>query len=180
VSTTPSGPPARRPPLVLVTGGARSGKSRFALARASVLGLPRLFVATAEALDGEMAARIARHRAERGGEWRTIEAPLRLADVARREEGQAIVVDCLTLWLANVMGDGAEAKVEESVSDLVAAFAERRSAIVAVTNEVGAGIVPENPLARAFRDAAGSMNQRVAAIADEVHLLVAGQPLRVR
>jgi adenosylcobinamide kinase/adenosylcobinamide-phosphate guanylyltransferase len=170
-----------RPPLLaLVTGGARSGKSRFALERAGSLGLPKTFVATAEALDDEMAERIARHRSDRGGGWRTVEEPRRLAEVVRRERGQALVVDCLTLWLANVMGDRPSPAVDGAIDDLVAALGERRSAIVAVTNEVGSGIVPEHALARAFRDAAGRLNQRVADVADEVHLLVAGQPMRVK
>lgn len=166
--------------LALVLGGARSGKSRFALERACKTGLPLLFLATAEARDEEMAEKIARHRVDRGELWRTIEEPRRIADVVRRESGQAIVVDCLTLWLANVMGEDPRTPVEPFLDELVDALAKRRSAIVAVSNEVGFGIVPENALARVFRDAAGRMNQRVAALADEVTLLVAGQPLRVK
>lgn len=169
-----------RHPIVLVLGGARSGKSRFALRRAAALGLPKVFVATAEALDEEMAARVARHRAERGEGWRTIEEPLRIADVVARESDQVIVVDCLTIWLANRMGNSPATPTEGAVDELVARLGERRSAVVAVSNEVGSGIVPDNPLARAWRDAAGLMNQRVAEVADEVWLLVAAQPLRVK
>lgn len=167
-------------PLILILGGARSGKSRFALERARAVGLSPLFLATAERRDEEMAARIARHRAERGGDWRTVEEPRRIAEVIGREPGQVIVVDCLTLWIANLMGDDPAAEVEPAVAELIAALAERRSAVVAVSNEVGMGIVPENALGRAFRDAAGRMNQRVAELANEVTLLVAGQPFRVK
>jgi len=169
-----------RRPIVLVTGGARSGKSRFALERAATLGSPRLFVATAEARDEEMKARIARHRAERGRRWRTVEAPRRLAAVLRRGSAPVLLIDCLTLWLANVMGDDARRDVVPQIENLVAALSRRRSAVVMVTNEVGLGIVPDNPLGRAFRDAAGFMNQRVASLADEVYLLVAGQALRIK
>ena len=169
-----------RRPIVLVTGGARSGKSRFALERAATLGSPRLFVATAEARDDEMKARIARHRAERGRRWRTVEEPRRLAAVVRRHSAPVLLIDCLTLWLANVMGDDARRDVAPQIENLVAALSLRRSAVVMVTNEVGLGIVPDNPLGRAFRDAAGFMNQRVASLADEVVLLVAGQALRIK
>jgi adenosylcobinamide kinase / adenosylcobinamide-phosphate guanylyltransferase len=168
----------KQPLLALVTGGARSGKSRFALARAASLGLPRVFVATGEGGDEEMMARIARHRAERDPAWRTIEEPLELAATLRAEVGQALVVDCLTLWVSNLMEAGRD--LDRAADDLVAALRERRSAVVVVTNEVGSGIVPDNAVARAFRDATGLLNQRVADLADEVHLLVAGQPLRVK
>jgi adenosylcobinamide kinase/adenosylcobinamide-phosphate guanylyltransferase len=127
-----------------------------------------------------MAERIARHRSERGSEWRTIEEPRRLAAALRERSGGVALIDCLTLWLANLMGDTPETNTEDHVADLVAALAERHAGVVAVTNEVGLGIVPEHALARAFRDAAGLMNRRVAEIADEVHLLVAGQPLRIK
>lgn len=170
----------KRPPIVLVTGGARSGKSRFALGRAAKLGSPRIFVATAEPRDGEMAARIARHRAERRRAWRTVEEPIEISRVLRGQRRGVVVIDCLTLWLANRMGDEPAKDVAPAIDELVEALESRRSAVVAVTNEVGLGIVPESPLARAFRDAAGFMNQRVADIADHVYLLVAGQPLRVK
>ena len=166
--------------LVLALGGARSGKSRFALSRAERFGLPRLFLATGEAGDAEMAGRIARHRADRGERWPLVEEPRRVAEVLRHETAKAIVVDCLTLWLANVLGDGPADSVAGEVDDLVEALAARRNAVVAVSNEVGLGIVPENALGRAFRDAAGRLHQRVADVADEVYLLVAGQPLRIK
>jgi adenosylcobinamide kinase/adenosylcobinamide-phosphate guanylyltransferase len=165
------------PSLILVLGGARSGKSRFALERSAALPAPRLFVATAEAGDDEMAERIARHRRERGEEWRTREEPLRIAPVVGEADGGVVLVDCLTIWLANVLEAGLDPETE--VTALVDALAARRAAVVAVSNEVGLGIVPANALARAFRDAAGRMNQRVAAIADEVWFLVAGRALRM-
>jgi adenosylcobinamide kinase/adenosylcobinamide-phosphate guanylyltransferase len=168
------------PPLVFVLGGARSGKSRFALERASSLAAPRRFVATGEARDAEMAERIARHRAERGEGWQTVEEPRAITDVLRRAKDGVSVVDCLTLWLANVMGDRVDADVTPQLDGLVAALEARRAAIVVVSNEVGLGIVPDHPLGRAFRDAAGIMNRRVAAVADEMHFLVAGQALRFK
>jgi adenosylcobinamide kinase / adenosylcobinamide-phosphate guanylyltransferase len=168
------------PPIVLVTGGARSGKSRFAITRAESLGSPRVFLATAEARDDEMTRRIASHRAERGRRWQTVEEPLAIAAVLQRQRRGVVLIDCLTLWLANQMGECPSTNVAPAVDELVEALVSRRSAVVAVTNEVGLGIVPENALARAFRDATGFLNQRVAAIADEVFLLVAGQPLRVK
>jgi adenosylcobinamide kinase/adenosylcobinamide-phosphate guanylyltransferase len=172
----------RRPlsPLILVTGGARSGKSRFALDRAADLGPPRVFLATAQAGDDEMAARIARHRADRPRGWRTVEEPLRLAQALRRFEGGVVLIDCLTLWLANLMNDDAEFDPAASIEELLRALRARRAAVVVVTNEVGSGIVPESPLGRAFRDDAGVMNQRVAEAADEAHLVVAGRALRIK
>jgi adenosylcobinamide kinase/adenosylcobinamide-phosphate guanylyltransferase len=156
---------------VLVGGGARSGKSRWALERARKCGGRLVYIATAEALDDEMSIRIARHRAERSGEFETIEEPRELAKAIRSAQGDAIVVDCLTLWLANVMGDAEET---------IAAAKEHAAEVICVTNEVGCGIVPENALAREFRDRAGRMNQRFAEAADEVYWMVFGQPLRVK
>ena len=166
-------------PLVLVLGGARSGKSRFALDRAAALGPPCVFVATAEERDAEMVARIARHRAERSSEWQTIEEPTRLDDVLRAAASGVVLIDCLTLWLANVM-ESADPDVGAALDDMLGALGQRKAAIVAVSNEVGLGIVPEHAVAREFRDMAGTMNRRIAEIATEVHLLVAGQPLRVK
>jgi adenosylcobinamide kinase/adenosylcobinamide-phosphate guanylyltransferase len=166
-------------PLVLVLGGARSGKSRFALDRAAALGPPWTFVATAEERDAEMVARIARHRADRSNEWRTIEEPTRLDQVLRETASGVLLIDCLTLWLANVM-ESADPDVDGAIVDLVAGLGERRAAVVAVSNEVGLGIVPEHAIAREFRDMAGTMNRRIAEIATELYLLVAGQPLRIK
>lgn len=157
--------------VVLVGGGSRSGKSRWALDRARKRGGRLVFIATAEALDEEMAGRIAKHRAERGGEFQTIEEPLELARAIRSVQGDAIVVDCLTLWLSNVAGD---------VDDAISAAQEHAGEVIFVTNEVGCGIVPDNALAREFRDRAGFVNQRFAEAADEVYWMVFGQPLRVK
>ena len=160
--------------IVLVGGGARSGKSRWALERARKCGGRLVYVATAEALDEEMSGRIARHRSERGKEFVTIEEPLDLARALRSAEGDAIVVDCLTLWLSNAMS------AADRTAETIAAAKEKNAAVIFVTNEVGCGIVPDNALAREFRDRAGRMNQRFAEAADEVYWMVLGQPLRVK
>jgi adenosylcobinamide kinase/adenosylcobinamide-phosphate guanylyltransferase len=161
------------PPVTLVIGGARSGKSALAerLVRAS--GLPRTYVATAEAWDDEMAARIAQHRADRGERWRTVEAPHDLMPVLAAAAG-VVLVDCLTLWLTNRML--AEADLAAEGAALVAAMAASPARVVAVTNEVGMGIVPDNALARRFRDAQGRLNQAVAAQAGMVVGVMAGLP----
>ena len=161
--------------LVLVGGGARSGKSRWALDRARGCGDRLVYVATAEALDDEMSKRIARHRSERGDEFVTIEEPLDLARAIRSAEGDAVVVDCLTLWLSNLMRAS-----EDRTEETIAAAKEKHALVIFVTNEVGCGIVPENALAREFRDRAGIMNQRFAEAADEVYWMVFGQALRVK
>jgi adenosylcobinamide kinase/adenosylcobinamide-phosphate guanylyltransferase len=158
--------------IVLIGGGSRSGKSRFALERARREGSNLVFVATAEARDEEMRERIARHRAERGDQFRTVEAPLDLAGAIRSSEADAIVVDCLTLWLANTM--------QSEFADLEDAARLSRAWVILVTNEVGCGIVPDNALARQFRDLAGMLNQRMAEAAGEVYWMVFGQPLRVK
>lgn len=170
---------ASLPRVTLVLGGARSGKSRHAemLVRAAGGGV---YLATAQALDAEMAARIARHRAERGRDWTTIEEPLELAAALERgaRAGQPILVDCLTLWLSNLMGAGRG--VEAETARLLAALKVLPAPVVFVSNEVGLGIVPDNALARAFRDEAGRLNQAVAAAADRVVFLAAGLPLALK
>jgi adenosylcobinamide kinase/adenosylcobinamide-phosphate guanylyltransferase len=169
---------------VLVGGGARSGKSRFALARALELagGGEALFIATAEASDDEMRARIFRHREERGGRLRTVEAPLELpAALDGAGDAAAVLVDCLTLWLSNLLVGGASAdQALERVDELAAAVARRRAPVVLVTNEVGMGLVPETPLGRLFRDVAGLAHQRLARDADELHVAIMGVVLRLR
>jgi adenosylcobinamide kinase / adenosylcobinamide-phosphate guanylyltransferase len=165
--------------LALVLGGARSGKSRHAEALVAALPPPWLYIATGEPRDNEMAARIAGHRARRGAQWRTVEAPHDLAGaLASAPAGAAVLVDCLTLWLSNVMLAGADVEVE--IARLERALADRGGYTVLVANEVGLGIVPDNALARRFRDAAGRLNQRLAAAADRVVLLVAGVPVKVK
>jgi adenosylcobinamide kinase/adenosylcobinamide-phosphate guanylyltransferase len=164
---------------ILVTGGARSGKSALAEELVADLGPRAVYIATANAGDPEMAARIAAHRDRRGAGWTTLEAPHDLAGaLAATDDGRPRLVDCLTLWLSNLMLDGRD--WSGAGGALVAALGAQASPVVLVTNEVGAGIVPENALARAFRDAAGQLNQRVAAAADEVFLVVAGLPLRLK
>jgi adenosylcobinamide kinase/adenosylcobinamide-phosphate guanylyltransferase len=164
---------------ILVTGGARSGKSALAERLALGFGDAAVYIATAEAGDAEMAARIAAHRARRGDGWRTVEAPRDLVGaLAETDGGAPRLVDCLTLWLSNLMLAGIDWRVEAGA--LVAVIGRQASPLVIVTNEVGAGIVPENRLARRYRDAAGELNQMVAAAVDEVWLTVAGQLLRLK
>jgi adenosylcobinamide kinase / adenosylcobinamide-phosphate guanylyltransferase len=173
--------------LILVGGGVRSGKSAFALARAAALGGRAAFVATAEALDGEMDARIARHRAERGDRFTTVEAPLdlpealtALGDAAPIDRAGVVVIDCLTLWLSNLLvRDTPPARLHARLDDLAAALARRRFHAIVVTNEVGMGVVPPTPLGRAFRDLAGTAHQRLAALADEIHLAALGVVVRL-
>lgn len=166
------------PRLTLVLGGARSGKSRHAEALLARLPPPWVYVATAQALDGEMRARIDEHRARRDPGWRTVEAPLDLPG-ALREAGHApALVDCLTLWLSNLMLGGHDPEAAEAA--LIVSLAEREAATVLVSNEVGLGIVPDNALAREFRDRAGRLHQRLAAVADQVVFTVAGLPMAVK
>lgn len=165
--------------LTFVLGGARSGKSRHAEALIRRHPAPWRYVATAEALDDEMAARVAEHRARRPDGWLTTEAPLDLADaLATVPAGQPVLVDCLTLWLSNLILAGRDPDAESR--RLAAVLAAPRGPWVAVSNEVGFGIVPDNALARRFRDAAGRLNQTVAAAAGEVFLVAAGLPLRLK
>ncbi len=164
---------------ILVTGGARSGKSALAEKLTLEMGRPAIYVATAEARDEEMALRIARHQARRGAEWRTIAAPLALVATLQETDGAGPrLVDCLTLWLSNLMLGGHD--WEAAAQDLAAVLPGLVAPVVFVTNEVGGGIVPDNALARAFRDAAGILNQTVAAACDEVWLSVCGCPLRIK
>lgn len=165
--------------VILITGGARSGKSRRAELRTRAFPGRPVYVATAEALDAEMTERIARHRARRGTDWIEREVPLDLVSaLAASDGGGARLVDCLTLWLSNLMH--AERDWERAVTELADALPRQSSPVVLVTNEVGLGIVPDNALARRFRDAAGIMNQMIAAIADEVEFMVAGLPMKLK
>jgi adenosylcobinamide kinase/adenosylcobinamide-phosphate guanylyltransferase len=167
------------PQLTLVLGGARSGKSRYAEDLIAAVRPPWTFVATAGAGDAEMAERIAVHRSRRGENWQTIEAPHDLsAALAAVATDTPILVDCLTLWLSNRML--AEADLDAEIAHLEAALDGRRAPVVLVSNEVGSGIVPDNELARRFRDLQGRLNQRMAARADRVVLMVAGLPIVVK
>ena len=166
------------PKLTLVLGGARSGKSRHAEGLITALPPPWTYVATAEAGDEEMAARIKSHRERRGAQWRTIEAPRELAKALAACGNGPVLVDCLTLWLSNLML--AEANVEAETAQLEAALAATKAPLVLVANEVGSGIVPSYPLGRRFRDMQGILNQRMAARAERVILMVAGLPLALK
>jgi adenosylcobinamide kinase/adenosylcobinamide-phosphate guanylyltransferase len=173
-----SSPPAGQlPPLTLVLGGARSGKSRFAEALVERAASCGTYCATAEAKDAEMTARIAAHRARRGGFWRTIEAPLAVAGTiaAAANPARPLLIDCLTLWLSNLMM--AEAPIDEEFATLRAALRDTAGPVVLVANEVGLGLVPQTPLGRNFRDAAGLLNQEIAGLADRVVFIAAGLPL---
>ncbi len=168
--------------VALVVGGARSGKSRYAVELASRFPPPRLYLATAEAGDEEMAARIAQHRRERGEGWDTVEAPLDLAGAIHGAQGrcQVILADCLTLWLSNWLIRGDRPALERACDELTSAVSQTATPLILVSNEVGWGIVPDNPLAREFRDQAGRLHQHLAAAADLVVLLVAGLPLTLK
>lgn len=165
---------------LFVLGGARSGKSRYAQQRAEALAGRHVFIATAEAWDDEMAERIARHRADRDARWETVDAPRGLAAAldAANDTGAVVLVDCLTLWASNLLL--ADADMEAATAELADAITRFEGDLILVANETGLGIVPDNALARRFRDAAGRINQAVAAIAGEVMLVVAGLPMRVK
>ncbi|MDB5686179.1 MAG: bifunctional adenosylcobinamide kinase/adenosylcobinamide-phosphate guanylyltransferase [Rhizorhabdus sp.] len=165
---------------ILFLGGARSGKSRIAQAEAEKGSGELVYIATAEALDAEMTDRIGRHRADRGPRWRTVECPIDLAGAIGRESapGRTLLVDCLTLWLSNLMF--AERDLEEATGELMAAIGAAPGELMFVSNEVGFGIVPENALARAFRDEAGRLNQAVAAQVDSVSFVAAGLTLKLK
>ncbi|MFZ2950554.1 MAG: bifunctional adenosylcobinamide kinase/adenosylcobinamide-phosphate guanylyltransferase [Desulfuromonadaceae bacterium] len=173
---------------IFITGGARSGKSVFAERRALEFGSPLGYLATARTLDGEMDERVRRHQARRGFEWSTIEEPLHLSQTLVRCDGQyrAILVDCVTLWLSNLLfkyedtAEPVEERIHEELHRLKSTLHGMVTPVVLVSNEVGMGIVPDNSLARLFRDIAGSANQILAAGADEVHAVISGIPLRLK
>ncbi|ABS14591.1 MULTISPECIES: bifunctional adenosylcobinamide kinase/adenosylcobinamide-phosphate guanylyltransferase [Brucella/Ochrobactrum group] len=165
---------------VLVLGGARSGKSSYAEKMVESSGLQPLYLATGRAFDKEMENRIAIHRDRRGSEWQTVEEPLDLvgALTLNAAADRFVLVDCLTLWLTNLMM--AERDIATETASLVAMLPDLAGPVVFVSNEVGLGIVPENRMAREFRDHAGFLHQAVAAIADEVYFMAAGLPLRMK
>jgi len=165
--------------VTLITGGGRSGKSRHALALAGQQ-TRRVFIATAVAFDSEMADRIARHREERASQFLTLEEPLRLDDALRRlpPDTDVAVIDCLTVWLGNLMHqDEAIQPDSPPILALLEALQRPPCDVILVTNEVGLGIIPDNPMARRFRDLAGTVNQKMAAVADRVVFMVSGLPL---
>jgi adenosylcobinamide kinase/adenosylcobinamide-phosphate guanylyltransferase len=164
------------PRLTFVLGGARSGKSRYAENLVMNCTAPWVYIATAQAHDDEMSARIAEHRHRRDGRWHTVEAPRDLpAAIAAHGNNGPVLIDCLTLWLSNVMLAGQDLLAEQQ--RLVTALRNADGPVVVVSNEVGFGIVPDNALARKFRDAQGRLNMQVAAIADRAVLIAAGLPL---
>jgi adenosylcobinamide kinase/adenosylcobinamide-phosphate guanylyltransferase len=168
--------------IILVGGGVRSGKSAFALARARALGVRRTFVATAQAFDDEMRARIDAHKLERADAFRTIESPLDVARaIAGAEGADVVLVDCLTLFVSNLLcADLADDAIEERFDELLRSLAASPRPVVLVTNEVGLGIVPDNALSRRFRDLTGTLHRRIAEVSDEVYFATMGVVLRLR
>jgi adenosylcobinamide kinase/adenosylcobinamide-phosphate guanylyltransferase len=173
------------PPVTLMLGGARSGKSTYAekLVTGTLYGAaprPAVYIATAEAGDVEMATRIMAHRSRRGAAWTTIEEPLQLGVALEKAatHGRPVMVDCLTLWLSNLMHVGAD--LDEATDELLASLEGYAAPVVLVSNEVGLGLVPETPLGRVFRDAQGRLNMRMAERADRVILMTAGLPLTLK
>ena len=174
--------------LILLLGGARSGKTEQAQRLAAELGGEVTYVATAEAGDEEMRGRIAAHRAARPAGWQTMERPLRLGDALTEWDASVVVVDCLTLLVSNILGDAGkhapaalvEARVEAELSELLAAWKDAQFHLIVVSNEVGLGLVPDNALGRVYRDALGRANQRMAQAADEVYFMVAGLAVKIK
>lgn len=168
--------------VILITGGARSGKTLYAEERAAQMGERLLYLATGEAKDEEMARRIAEHKKRREKKWTTIEEPLEMVRelFLRRGRVDCVLVDCLTLWLSNLLLQRGEEAAEKAVGGLIEVLPTLDFHCLLVTNEVGSGIVPDNPLGRQFRDLAGWANQRIASAADEVILMVAGIPMVVK
>jgi adenosylcobinamide kinase/adenosylcobinamide-phosphate guanylyltransferase len=166
------------PPITLVLGGARSGKSRFAEELIESAGQPGLYLATAEPGDDEMRARIAAHRAQRGANWTTTEEPLELVNIVLAEVTRPVLIDCLTLWLSNLLG--AKRDIGFETARLFSVLPQAKTPIVIVANEVGLGIVPDNAMARDFRDQAGRLNQGIAKRAQRVVFMAAGLPLALK
>ena len=174
--------------IIFITGGTRSGKSSFAEKRALEFGGPLGYLATAQTLDDEMNERVRRHRERRGDEWHTSEEPINLSQALADCDGEykAILVDCITLWLSNLLcmyeesGGDCEELIQEDVLRLKNTLQSMVTPVILVSNEVGQGIVPDNRLARLFRDIAGITNQALAAAADEVHVVISGIPLRLK
>ena len=168
--------------IILVLGGARSGKSSWALRYAEEKYESYLFLATAEVLDEEMAERIRLHKESRGPAWKLIEEPLKISDVLHAGHNQAgvVLIDCMTVWLSNILLKKGKEAVSLFENRLLEALSRRQQAVIMVSNEVGTGIVPEHPLGREFRDLAGILNQKLAAMADKVVMTVAGIPVYIK
>lgn len=169
---------------VLVIGGCRSGKSSIALDLANAQDVSeKVFIATCQPLDGEMEDRVARHQADRGDDWQTVEEPVELAKAVadNARPGRVILVDCLTLWISNlVLADKTQDQIADKAKELAEVIQKAPCPVILVSNEVGAGIVPENALSRLFRDAAGKVNQIMAKACDQVHWVVAGIPVTIK
>ncbi len=171
--------------MTFIIGGARSGKSSFALKKAEEIGKKRLYIATAQPLDEEMRQRVDAHKRGRGQRWDTTEEPIDIARAVRdgAKRYDVMVIDCLTLWLSNLIedGDGGSGELlKERLDDLINASKMSNAHVIIVSNEIGLGIVPENRLARGFRDLEGIVNQRVAQAASEVYFVVSGIPMRLK
>ncbi len=187
-----------KPKIIFVTGGARSGKSSFALNEASRTKGQKAYIATAEALDEEMNLRIEKHKRDRGNDWDTYEEPLNISDLLSKLDNRygAVVLDCLTLWLSNILlrtqnTDDRTQTTKKNIKNFIKGLNQFKKSSVCVpgsefcvlyivSNEVGMGIVPDNELAREFRDFAGYLNQKVAELADEVYLVTSGIPLKIK
>jgi adenosylcobinamide kinase/adenosylcobinamide-phosphate guanylyltransferase len=180
---SPLPPENSRKRIIFITGGARSGKSRFAEELAQRFSGPKAYLATAQALDEEMAERIRRHRENRSRDWQTLEEPIKVAG-SIEEEGHRfnlILLDCLTLWVSNLMMAGwGETKILEEANRLLDSCRQAKGSLILVGNEVGMGIVPENAQARLFRDLSGFIQQKVAREADEVYFMVSGLPVKIK
>ncbi|MBC8418677.1 MAG: bifunctional adenosylcobinamide kinase/adenosylcobinamide-phosphate guanylyltransferase [Proteobacteria bacterium] len=168
--------------FILVLGGAKSGKSSWALRYAEEHHKSCLFLATAEVKDKEMAERVRLHKESRGPHWKLIEEPLNIAEALQTgcAQADAVLIDCVTIWLSNILLKKGREKIIPYQDRLLEALSRRQQAVIVVSNEVGAGIVPEHPLGREFRDLAGMLNQKLAAMADKVVMTVAGIPVRIK
>ncbi len=165
---------------IFITGGARSGKSSFAITKASGFKGKKAYIATAEALDEEMEERIKKHKKDRGEDWDTYEEPLHISKVIEKigDKYSVVLLDCLTLWLSNLIMNNMD--IEEEINTFVCSLSAIHCPLYIVSNEVGMGIVPENEIARRFRDMAGMLNQEVAEKADEVYMMVSGIPVKLK
>ncbi len=179
----PRGTPGKAKGLILVTGGCRSGKSQFALEYSNRHFQKKLYLATCEALDEEMAKRIEDHKKKRGSDWQTVEEPIKIVDAIRQHGRctEVILLDCITLWLSNLlMRQKSDHEILNEVSRLVDTVKQGRSSFLFVSNEVGMGIVPADPLGRRFRDLAGMANQKIARAAQTVVFMVSGMPILLK